>query len=531
MLGPVMKKSFHLVSVFLASAALLPADWLTFDHDPQRTGWAWQESTLTPESATNLELKWSTQLDNAPLALDALTAPLLARDVLTPSGLKSLVYVAGSSNRLFAIDVASGAIVWQRTLENFVKAKEDPFYLCPNAVNATPVIDRRQNMIFVLAYDGRLFGLDLGSGVVKFGPFQLVPPFAKAWSLNLSQGFVYTTTSQGCGGDRSGIYAIQVDQAGHHETYETVVRQGFGAGMWSRGGTAIGTNGRLYVTTGDGAFNPAAGDYGSTFLAASMPELNIVDAFSPSNWSELNKRDLDLPSGGELFFSYRDRNLIVGGGKEAVVYLLDADSLGSKDHRTPLYVSPRLGNEKRVLEEKGFWGSPALWRDEHDQPWIYLPLWGEPSSEAMKLASSNGAALHGSILGFKVETDAVAKNPQLKLMWISPDINLPDAPAVANGVVFVLATGENPQQDKVIGKTNFKSKQDWKQNLLTTEERGQGTHPAVLKALDAKTGKLLYSGQNAMKTWNHFGGLAIDDGRVYAVDHSSTLYCFGLKNK
>lgn len=521
-----MKRSFHLVSAFLACAAVLPADWLTFDHDPQRTGWAWQETTLTPESVPNLELKWSTQLDNTALALDALTAPVVARDVLTPAGLKSLVYVAGSSNRLFAIDVANGAIVWERTLESFVKAKEDPFYLCPNALNATPVIDRRQNMIFVLAYDGRLFGLDLGSGAVKFGPFQLVPPFAKPWSLNLSKGFVYTTTSQGCGGDRSGIYAMRVDQPGHHATYETVVRQGFGAGMWSRGGTAIGTNGRLYVTTGDGAFNPATGDYASTFLAASMPELNIIDAFSPTNWNELNKRDLDLPSGGELFFSHRDHNLIVGGGKGAVVYLLDADSLGSKDHRTPLYVSPRLGNQARMLEEKGFWGSPALWRDEYDQPWIYVPLWGEPSSEAMKLPSSNGAAPHGSILGFKVEIDPVSKNPQLKLMWISPDVNLPDAPAVANGVVFVLATGENPQQNK----TNFRSK-NWKQNLLTTEERGQGTHPAVLMALDAKTGKLLYSGENAMKAWNHFGGLAIDDGRIYAVDHSSTLYCFGLKGK
>jgi outer membrane protein assembly factor BamB len=296
--------------------------------------------------------------------------------------------------------------------------------------------------------------------------------------------------------------------------------------MWSRGGTAIGTNGRLYVTTGDGAFNPATGDYGSTFLAASIPELKIIDAFSPSNWNELTRRDLDLPSGGELFFSYRDHNLIVGGGKEAVVYLLDADSLGSKDRRTPLYVSPQLGNQKRALEEKGFWGSPALWRDEHGEPWIYVPLWGEPSAKAVKLASSNGVAQHGSILGFKVDTDPASNNPQLRLMWISPDVNLPDAPAVANGVVFVLATGENPQQNKV----NVK-KQDWKQNLLTTEEREQGTHPAVLMALDAKTGKLLYSAKNAMRSWNHFGGLAIDDGHIYVVDHSSRLYCFGLKSK
>jgi outer membrane protein assembly factor BamB len=77
---------------------------------------------------------------------------------------------------------------------------------------------------------------------------------------------------------------------------------------------------------------------------------------------------------------------------------------------------------------------------------------------------------------------------------------------------------------------HFKSEQEWKQNLLTTEERGAGTHPAVLMALDAKTGKLLYQSGDAMKSWNHFGGLAIDDGKIYSVDHSSKLYCFGLRD-
>src|SRR5882762_3733057 len=39
----------------------------------------------------------------------------------------------------------------------------------------------------------------------------------------------------------------------------------------------------------------------------------------------------------------------------------------------------------------------------------------------------------------------------------------------------------------------------WKKNLLTTEERGIGTRPAVLYALDAKTGKLLYQSGDAKK--------------------------------
>ena len=76
---------------------------------------------------------------------------------------------------------------------------------------------------------------------------------------------------------------------------------------------------------------------------------------------------------------------------------------------------------------------------------------------------------------------------------------------------------------------HYKSVEDWKKNLLTTEQRAQGTHGAVLYALDAKAGKLLYQSGGAMKSWVHFSGLAIADGKVYAVDHDSNVYCFGLK--
>ncbi len=108
-------------------------------------------------------------------------------------------------------------------------------------------------------------------------------------------------------------------------------------------------------------------------------------------------------------------------------------------------------------------------------------------------------------------------------------MNLPDAAVVANGVLFALATGENPRQDHVLGVTHFKSMEDWKHNLLTTNERSAGTHPAVLVALDARTGKLLYQSGDAMKSWVHFTGLAVSGGRVFAVDHESRLYCFGLR--
>jgi hypothetical protein len=58
--------------------------------------------------------------------------------------------------------------------------------------------------------------------------------------------------------------------------------------------------------------------------------------------------------------------------------------------------------------------------------------------------------------------------------------------------------------------------------------RLQNTHPAVLKVLDAWTGKELYNSGAAMTSWVHFSGLAVSNGKVFAVDHDSNVYCFGL---
>ena len=64
------------------SPALLAGDWLTFGHDPQRTGWAFEETKITPENAAQLALAWKTKLKNEPYSLSALTAPVAASVIL-----------------------------------------------------------------------------------------------------------------------------------------------------------------------------------------------------------------------------------------------------------------------------------------------------------------------------------------------------------------------------------------------------------------------------------------------------------------
>ena len=79
-------------------------------------------------------------------------------------------------------------------------------FLCPNGITATPVADTATGILYVIAPNGPLYGLDLGGGNVRYGPVQFVAPFSKNWSLNLVDGTIHTVLAQGCGGGISGFY-------------------------------------------------------------------------------------------------------------------------------------------------------------------------------------------------------------------------------------------------------------------------------------------------------------------------------------
>lgn len=515
--------AFYVVmSTFLTNCATgWGADWPTFGHDPQRSGWAVQEDTLSVENVSGLKLLWKTQVKNEPRSLAALTAPVVAEGVTTPTGIRSMVYVAGSSDNFNAIDARTGELIWSRTFESHVLPKNAGMWLCPNNLNATPTIDKARGLIYAIAADGKFYGLDLGTGATRFGPVQFVPAYSKDWSLNLSNDIVYTSISQGCGGARSGIYSIDIRHPNRPVIQDVLVAKS-GAGIWGRGGVAIGADGRIYASTGDGKFDPADGEYGSSLLAFRQDDLEITDYYSPLNFAQITRYDLDIAASSLIWVPYHNHRLVIGGGKEGALYLLDADSLGSEDHQTPL-LRLKLANDALEFESLGIWGELSSWRDENGDTWLYVPIWGAVSKEAPRFPITQGANPHGSIMAFKIAISPSTHQPTLDPTWISGDFDVPEPVAIANGVVFALSTGENTVQVTGPSVIIYPGR-----TLLTDQQRIQNTHNAVLYALDAKTGRVLYQSGNAMTGWVHFSGLAVADGRVYAVDHDSTLYCFGL---
>src|SRR5579859_2138445 len=142
------------LSVLLAASMLLAArahagDWTTFGGDPQRTGWAREETDLTKENIGKLKLIWSLKLNNSSKELNSLTAPLLREKVITPHGFKEVLLVAGASDKVFAIDADSGKLMWEKSMTVEGTPKQKAHWLCPNALNATPVIDRRASTVYV----------------------------------------------------------------------------------------------------------------------------------------------------------------------------------------------------------------------------------------------------------------------------------------------------------------------------------------------------------------------------------------------
>ena len=512
------RKAIGLVPAFLLilSVALAQSgQWTTFGHDPQRSGVASDEHAFSPANVSSLGLVWKTVVPNEPLYLNGLTAPLMVRGVKAAAGTKDLVIVAASSDHIFALDAGSGELTWKADFTENQARPEGGGWLCPMALNATPVIDTNQARVFVIAADGRLYTLALSDGHPLIPPVQFVPAYSKMWSLNDAGGVLYASLSQDCNHAASGVAALDPEAPGRPVVRFFSAVNG-GAGIWGRGGASIGFDGYIYGATGDAPFDPAADEYGDSVLRLTPRTLQVAGYYTPSIWQYITRRDLDMGTSTPVIFRWRNRVLTAVGGKEGAIYVTDTAAMSGPDHHQAAYISPRYTNAAQTFEGQGIWGGMTAWKDASGETWLYVPSWGVPT-EAAKFPVSYGTITGGSIMAFKVVADTSGK-PMLKPAWISPDIAVPDPAVIAGGVLFVLGTGENTKQV---------TSGDISQILEGRENRNTGH--AILHALDARTGKELWSSGDAMSGWTHFSGLAVGDGKVFATTHDGAVYAFGLR--
>lgn len=135
-----------------------------------------------------MKLQWKAKLENEFKELNSLTVPVVAIILPTTKGFKEVVIVAGASGTVFGIDADDGKVLWRKKMQ-IDGATKNPMggWVCPNALSATPGIDKKARTVCVLASDGKPDSFNFIIGEDMAPPVQFTPPFAKTWSLNLME--------------------------------------------------------------------------------------------------------------------------------------------------------------------------------------------------------------------------------------------------------------------------------------------------------------------------------------------------------
>jgi outer membrane protein assembly factor BamB len=191
-----LKLNAQLISKILVlslSCVLLPgAEWLTDGASPKRDAWQRDEKILSTDSVKDMKLLWKLKLDNVPREMHSLFPPLLVENVKTNAGTKQIAIEAGSSDNLYAVDVESGTLLWQKHFPYVSTKPQLPGRgpLCPGGLATTPVVtaadgsDKRT--VYSASSDGMLHTLNVADGEDLAPPVNFLPPRAAAGTLTNS---------------------------------------------------------------------------------------------------------------------------------------------------------------------------------------------------------------------------------------------------------------------------------------------------------------------------------------------------------
>jgi len=519
-----------------ACASLWAADWPSTGGNPQRDGWGRNDKYLGKQNIAKGQVKimYKYKFKNASTGLDALSNPVDLTQLIGWAGFKELLIVAGSSNTVFGLDSDLGEHYFTTEFKDVAKPAGPPTALCSGGMTASVVLPgnstgrrsaggsfaRPQPYVWALTSDGKLRTLRQQDGDGAYiDAAQFVPAGSKVTGLNLNNNVIYASTVDSCSGE-NGLYAAAFTPPQLPSVpNQPIVKQAQidvksfmtnGSGFSGAGGTTIGTKGTVYGMVAEGK-GDVAGTYSDTVVALDPKTLTVKDYFTPSGTPPALRKGVAAPGVTPALIQWKGKDVLVAGGRDGKLYLLDGDSLGGSDHKTPLAVSDVVVTPDTDFGGNGIYGTFATWEDEANgnTRWLYVSIRG---TAAMK-TGANGAAATGSIVAFKIE-DKDGK-PTFVQQWVSRDLISPAGPVISNGLVYALSTGETPRLAKKDG------------TLYTVAEVVKMSKGATLYILDAFTGKELWSTGTAATSFSH-SGLGFANGRAYFSTYDNTLYAIGV---
>lgn len=531
-------------AVFLGvSLSILPnalhaqrgGDWMTIGNDAQRSFWVRRDAKISPETMRKpgFELVWKMKLKNEARHLISVTPPALFDFYISYRGFRSLGFVGGSSGNITGIDIDLARVEWEKAFP--IAASKKASIDCPGGMTSSvtrPTVagypapgaggvgrgtpaesgvgepyegavtlkrPRPQSppppppssasgasrrvappsnpyattvqYVHAITADGKFHSMYVSNGDEPNPPIDFLPANANARGLIVFGKTAYVATLNGCGGAENGVWALDLES-------RKVTKWKSDSGVVGSAGFAAGPDGTLYVANLNGelvALEPGTLSVKATYKAGK--------AFTST----------------PIVFEYKEKDLIALATADGNIQLLDSAALGGQ----PLATTETFSSPDYAT------GSLASWQDSAGTRWVLAPAGGSAAAGA-GFAGQNGEIKNGAIVAFKVVEQNGA--PTLQPGWVSRDLISPLTPAIVNGVVFALASGEFRSNDA----------------KLPAAQRVRRSSKAVLYALDAATGKELWNSGNAITSFVHSGGLAAGGGRVYVGGHDGTQYAFGF---
>ncbi len=404
------------------AATVANGAWTVYHRDDGHTGF---DSTLP--AVTGASTGW---------ASSALDQTIYAE----PLVYNGIVYAATLNNSVYALNQATGAIVWSKNL----RAPETTGWSCgnvsPQGILGTPVIDVTGGRIYVATLGAddiyRLEGLNLGTGVEELNTVITTPATGFDWTIEqergalaLRNGFVYVPfggRAGDCGAYHGFVFPVPTNGTAVTNYYQT---PGQGAGFWTAGGVVVDdSTGKVFETSGNGTSSGCNANVNGTpafendAVVRFSSTLAHEDAFIPQDWRNnwcLN--DQDLGSASMVLIS---PTLAFQSGKWGTGFLVNPQALGGMDGQ--LYPTPKPATYAEVDVCRGNHSDANFGSYAYAAPYVYL------SCEGNGLVA---LSVNTSTPSFS-SCDATCAGPSWNAGGFSPG-----PPIVAGGAVWAVDTG------------------------------------------------------------------------------------------
>jgi hypothetical protein len=510
-------------------AAVAGVPVVTQHNDNARTGANLRETILAPSTVSQ---KTFGRLFSRQVQGYVYAQPLYVPQLEIGGRVRNVVFVATEHDDLYAFDAddpLSTEPLWHDNFGTPVVSEHLDVYqgtpyrdIIPEVgITSTPVIDLQAGTLYVYAQteDAGAFGNDLhaidiltgkeraGSPkrVVVSGPGSA--PEAENGVITTEQKFLLqrpglaidrgTLWVAGGGHGDFGAYHgwVQAYDAATLElrgTYMTTP-DGWAGGIWQSGnGISIDEAGDAYFQTGNGTFDPNSNppNVANAFVRLTLGKtLDLADWFAPFNQAALNEEDGDLGSSGPVLIP--GTTLVVGGGKEGKLYLMDRSSLGHY----------RTTDDGQVLQSfQATFGSA----NKH----IHAgPIWWDGTSGLRIYILSES----DSIRSYRFDGKRFETSP-----WSVSDLVMP--PGTPGGAMSLSANGK---ESGIL----------WALTQSDSNASGYVTGHGALHALDAEDlRRELYSSIGTeMFDYVKFSVPTVAGGKVFVGTASNELLVFGVQ--